>query len=436
MPTPVSEEGAKMKYLENLANELKTEELSYLIEQILPDKSLQKVLLIHPDYTRQDFSDKLVPLLFKQLERRGLKVLHTLNASGTHRPMTEREIRKKLGLEREKFVFFNHEYANPDALTTVGTLSKEFVSEKTMGDLEQPLPVTLNRLFFEEYDLIIVLSGTSPHESTGFSGGLKSIVPGIAGPDVVGLFHWAAVLIGIPRIIGSQDNPAREVINQACKIALEKVNSPVLFLNMVYEETDHGIVAKGLYTGYDFEGALQAYRQAVKASQQIHIIYLDRPVKIAVQVIGESYDEIWTAGKGSYKLQRPGVLVPNGEIIIYAPHIKIFHSNGQMDRSIREIGYHCKDYVKEFLKKHPNFDLNVAAHVINVRGDGTYDPVTKREEFAFTVTLATSIPRRDCEAVGLAYRDPRTIRKEDFQSNDCLWIEHGGKFLYDLKKEA
>lgn len=88
------------------------------------------------------------------------------------------------------------------------------------------------------------------------------------------------------------------------------------------------------------------------------------------------------------------------------------------------------------MKKHPNFDLNVAAHVINVRGDGTYDPVTKREEFAFTVTLATSIPRRDCEAVGLAYRDPRTIRKEDFQSNDCLWIEHGGKFLYDLKKEA
>ncbi|WP_041082334.1 lactate racemase domain-containing protein [Thermotoga profunda] len=425
-----------MSFIENLSGELSSKELSELIERVLPDEKLEKVLLIHPDYTRQDFSDRLVPLVYEHLKKRGLKILHTLNASGTHRAMSEKEVRKKLGLYKEELVFFNHEYANPNALTTVGILSKEFVSEKTMGDLEEPLPVTLNKLFFEKYDLIIVLSGTSPHESTGFSGGLKSIIPGIAGPDVVGLFHWAAVLIGIPRIIGSENNPAREVINEACKIAFEKVNSPVLFLNMVYEETDNGILAKGLYTGFDLEGSLKAYKQAVKASQRIHIIYLDKPVKIAVQVIGENYDEIWTAGKGSYKLQRPGVLVSNGEIIIYAPHIEIFHSNPQMDRSIREIGYHCKDYVKEFLKKHPKFDLNVASHVINVRGDGTYDPILKKEEFAFTVTLATSIPKEECEAVGLAYRDPRSIRKEDFQSDDCLWIEHGGKFLYDLKREA
>ncbi len=436
MHTLEYEEGVEMEFIENLSGGLSEKKLSELVEKILPDRKLEKVLLIHPDYTRQDFSDKLVPLLFEKLKKRGLKTFHTLNASGTHRAMSEKEIRKKLGLYQEEFTFFNHEYANPDALTTVGLLSKEFVSEKTMGDLEEPLPVTLNKLFFEKYDLIIVLSGTSPHESTGFSGGLKSIVPGIAGPDVVGLFHWAAVLIGIPRIIGSVDNPARDVINQACKIAFEKVRSPVLFLNMVYEETDDGILAKGLYADFDFEGSLRAYKQAVRASQQIHIIYLKKPVKVAVQVIGENYDEIWTAGKGSYKLQKPGVLAPNGEIIIYAPHIKIFHSNAQMDRSIREIGYHCKGYVKEFLKKHPKFDLNVAAHVINVRGDGTFDASTGKEEFAFTVTLATSIPKKECEAVGLAYRDPKSIRKEDFKSDDCLWIEHGGKFLYDLKREA
>lgn len=436
MRIPACEEGVVMNFVENLSGELSSKELSQIVDQMLPDKKLEKVLLIHPDYTRQDFSDKLVPLIVKHLKARGLKVLHTLNASGTHRAMTEKEIRKKLGLYQEQFVFFNHEYANPDALTTVGTLGREFVSEKTMGDLQEPLPVTLNKLFFEKYDLIIVLSGTSPHESTGFSGGLKSIIPGIAGPDVVGLFHWAAVLIGIPRIIGSEDNPAREVINEACKIAFEKINSPVLFLNMVYEETDNGIVPKGLYTGFGFEGSLQAYKQAVKASQRIHIIYLDKPVRTAVQVIGENYDEIWTAGKGSYKLQRPGVLLPDGEIIIYAPHIKTFHSNPQMDSAIRQIGYHCKGYVKQFIKKHPRFDLNVAAHVINVRGDGTFDAMTGREEFAFKVTLATSISKQECEAVGLSYRDPRLIKKEDFQSDDCLWIEHGGKFLYDLKKEA
>lgn len=426
----------EMKMVENLLGELSLEKIANLVENTLYEMKLNKVLLIHPDYTRQDFSDKLVPLIYKQLKTMGMKEFHTLNASGTHRAMSEIEIREKLGLFEEEFTFFNHEYANPDALVNVGFLSREFVSEKTLGDLKQPLPVTLNKLFFEKYDLIIVLSGTSPHESTGFSGGLKSIIPGIAGPDVVGLFHWAAVLIGIPRIIGSLNNPARDVINEACRVAFEKIRSPIIFFNMVYEETDHGIVPKGLYTGSGYEGALNAYEMAVRASEKIHIIYLDKPVKKAVQVIGKNYDEIWTAGKGSYKLQKPGVIVPGGEIIIYAPHIRIFHSNKQMDKAIRAVGYHCKDYVKEFLKTHPEFDLNVASHVINVRGDGKFDPATRKEEFAFNVVLATAIPKEECEAVGLSYLDPKSIKKEDFQSPDCLWIEHGGKFLYDLKKEA
>ncbi|MBC7123313.1 MAG: hypothetical protein H5T94_08795, partial [Pseudothermotoga sp.] len=122
-----------------------------------------------------------------------------------------------------------------------------------------------------------------------------------------------------------------------------------------------------------------------------------------------------------------------GEIIIYAPHIKIFHSNKQMDQAIRQIGYHCKDYVKEFLKRHPNFDRNVAAHVINVRGDGRYDPVTGKEECLFNVTLATGISKEDCEAVSLGYRPCQSIRREDFMDEDSLWIEHGGKFLYELR---
>ncbi len=66
----------------------------------------------------------------------------------------------------------------------------------------------VNKLVTEDYDLIIALSGTLPHESAGYAGGLKIFFPGISGPEVIDLLHWAAVLIGIPRIIGTVDNPA------------------------------------------------------------------------------------------------------------------------------------------------------------------------------------------------------------------------------------
>ncbi|MBA7571188.1 hypothetical protein ES708_12946 [subsurface metagenome] len=291
----------------------------------------------------------------------------------------------------------------------------------------------VNKLITEDYDLIIALSGTSPHEAAGYAGGLKVFFPGISGPEVIDLLHWAAVLIGIPRIIGTVDNPAREVINQGSSYIFSKIKAPTISFNMVFEEKEHRVIPKGLYVGVGFNGFVEAYKQAVSASSQLHVIYLDEPLEFAVQVIDKSYDEIWTAGKGSYKLQSPGVMAPGGEIIIYAPHINCFHSRPEMDLALRQIGYHCKDYVKKYLKLNPEFSKNIAAHVINVRGTGSFDVDSGKEKFDFKVTLATGISKDTCESVGLGYRNPDLIRQENFVEPGKLWIENGGKYLYKIK---
>jgi len=425
----------EMKWIGSSETPLQEDKIRSFIAQTLGQWRGSRVLLVHPDYTRQDFSHVLVPILVDELRQLGMKHLYTLNASGTHRPMTNIEIRQKLGIEG-RFNFFNHEYGNPEALFEVGKLDPEFVSEKTMGEMNRHLPVTVNKLFLQNYDLIVVLSSTIPHEATGFSGGLKTIIPGIAGPDVVGLFHWAAVLIGIPQIIGSVKNTARDIINAACEKVFRFVKAPVLFYNMVFEEKENCVVPRALYAGWNLQGALQAYEKAAEMSEKIHTVYIESPLRCAVQVIGSSYDEIWTAGKGSYKLQKPGVMQEGGEIIIFAPHIKVFHSNPLMDNSIREIGYQSKGFVQDYLRKNPGFDRNVAAHVINVRGPGSFDPCTGKESFLFQVTLATAISEEVCRSVGLGYRSPASIVRKHFESEDCLWIEHGGKYLYDLKREG
>jgi len=54
-----------MLSIENLKEELTEEQLKEIVREGLKDfSSVKKILLIHPDYTRTDFTDKLVPLIY------------------------------------------------------------------------------------------------------------------------------------------------------------------------------------------------------------------------------------------------------------------------------------------------------------------------------------------------------------------------------------
>lgn len=401
---------------------------------------VRKVLLIHPDYSRHDFCSDLVPLIYDELCARGLETLDTLNAPGTHRPMSEAEIERKLGVSRSTHPklgsLYNHEFDNPSALMEAGEIPADFVATQTQGHLNVPLKVTVNRQITAGYDAILAVSGTVPHEAIGYSGGTKLFFPGISGPEVIGLLHWAAVLIGIPRIIGTLDNAARDVVNYGAGMIFSLIkNTPVVSFDMVYSEDErHNVVPRGLFTAAGLEGFRGALERAADLSSRLHILYVDHEVNVAVQQIPEMYDEIWTAGKGSYKLQRPGVIAPGGEVILFAPHIHCFHSNPTMDAEIRAIGYHGRDHVVEYCLQNPEFSKNVASHVINVRGQG--ERIGGVEKFPFQVTLATRISEADCRAVGLGYRDPATLRRDDFEGPGKMWIAEGGQWLYSRRQSA
>lgn len=417
---------------------LTIEEITAELDAALADlKSVKRVLLIHPDYSRNDFSHILTPQLYRALSERGLEKLDTLNAGGTHRAMSQEELMRKLGLEGGSYPkigsMYNHEFDNPGQLLDVCELPASFVKEKTAGNLECPLAVNVNKLVTEDYDLIAAVSGTVPHEALGYSGGTKIFFPGISGPHVIAMLHWAAVLMGIPRIIGTVDNPARDVVNAGTKEIFRLMGStPVLSFNMVYTENEaHEAVPEGLFTGSGFEGFVEAHHRAAALSSKLHILYLDTPKRFVVQQLPAMYDEVWTAGKGSYKLQRPGVLSEGGEIVLFAPHIDCFHSNAAMDAAIRRIGYHGLDYVLDFCGTLPEFDKNVAAHVINVRGLGSMK--NGAESFPFSVTLATQIPEDECLAVGLGYRDPDSLDPSMCSNDDTLWISDGGQWLYSRR---
>src|SRR5262249_61455081 len=109
------------------------------------------------------------------------------------------------------------------------------------------------------------------------SGGTKILFPGVSGPEVIGLLHWAAVLMGIPRLIGLLDNPARDVVNAGADLIFALLGDrPVLSLGMVYTEDDsHRAVPRGLFTGIGREGFRSALAGAAELSARLHIVPLD-----------------------------------------------------------------------------------------------------------------------------------------------------------------
>jgi hypothetical protein len=79
----------------------------------------------------------------------------------------------------------------------------------------------------------------------------------------------------------------------------------------------------------------------------------------------------------------------------------------------------------------------VLAHSTHVRGIGTYEDSV--EKCRIKVTLATGIPREVCERINLGYRDPATIRLEDFANREdegILYVPKAGEMLFQLENPA
>ena len=180
----------------------------------------KRVLLIVPDHTRT----APVGLLFRvihDLIGGETKSLDVMIALGTHPPMTEEAIHRRLEITAEeragKFArvrLLNHAWNDPAALANLGTIPAKEIGELSGGLFEMDVAVKINRAVFD-YDQLIIVGPVFPHEVVGFSGGNKYLFPGISGPEILNFFHWLGAVITNPKIIGTKHTPVRRVVDRA-----------------------------------------------------------------------------------------------------------------------------------------------------------------------------------------------------------------------------
>lgn len=142
----------------------------------------KRVVLIASDHTRPVPSRLIVPGMLKEIRRGNPEAEITiLIATGCHRETTAAELRAKFGdavFENEKIVV--HDCDDAANLVDVGVLPSG-------------ARLIVNRIAAEA-DLLVAEGFVEPHFFAGFSGGRKSVLPGVCARRTVMANHCAAFI--------------------------------------------------------------------------------------------------------------------------------------------------------------------------------------------------------------------------------------------------
>lgn len=156
----------------------------------------KKIVIIASDHTRPVPSKIIAPLLLEEIRKGNPEAEITfLISTGCHRGTTPEELKEKFGeeiVQKEKIVI--HDCDDTSMLASLGTLPSG-------GEL------IINRLAAEA-DLLVSEGFIEPHFFAGFSGGRKSVLPGIAARKTV-IYNHNAAFINDPnaRTGVLEDNP-------------------------------------------------------------------------------------------------------------------------------------------------------------------------------------------------------------------------------------
>ena len=171
-------------------------------------KGRKRATVIISDHTRPVPSKDILPHMLRELREGNPGIEITLLvATGCHRGTTPEELTAKLG----------EEIANREVIRVHDAFSKEENVE--IGTLPSGAPLVIDRLAVET-DLLVAEGFIEPHFFAGFSGGRKSVLPGVCAAATVYGNHCGAFIADEHARTGIlEGNPIHRDMVAAAKLA-------------------------------------------------------------------------------------------------------------------------------------------------------------------------------------------------------------------------
>jgi nickel-dependent lactate racemase len=191
-----------------LENPIASPKLRDIVRAKSAKNGAKNAAIVVNDITRPYPGKLLVEEIVKELKEGGLEDgnIFLVVAYGMHRRNTIPELTEMFGKEViERFRLVHHDGADERTLVSLG---------KTSGGVD----VNVNKEFAAA-DIKILTGLITPHQSAGFAGGRKSVMPGIAGLSSLRTHHSFPIRPNRPSMGWLEGNPFHEEALKAARIA-------------------------------------------------------------------------------------------------------------------------------------------------------------------------------------------------------------------------
>lgn len=279
-PLPVSE-GEEIKRA--IQNPVGSKRLKDIVS------SNASVVILVDDRTRKTPQKRILPFVLDELNDGGVadNQIKLVIATGTHRNMTKEEIIERFG----QVIVARVEIENHDCHNNL--IDKGLTRRGTR--------IVVNRNVLDA-DIRIAVGATLPHHPTGWSGGAKMLLPGVAGTETVNAMH----LLGATEAqLGKVITPMREEMEDFAKeVGLHFIVNVVL--------NEKGDIVRAVSGHF-----VNAHRDIVSWGMKINGVKFTEPADITVSSSFPFDYDLTQADKGLFSAALATRL--GGEIILLSP---------------------------------------------------------------------------------------------------------------------
>jgi nickel-dependent lactate racemase len=382
------------------------------------DKPMKKVLLLPPDHTRlNSYAGPITAMLYEMLTAKGATV-DVMPALGTHAAMSEAELKMMFGDAIPMSAFRVHDWRND--VVSLGKASSEFIKELSNGNLDYEVNVQVNKIVYDNYDLIVSIGQVVPHEVVGMANYTKNIMVGIGGSDMINKSHFLGAVANLEKIMGHADSPVRRLFNYGVDTYLSDL--PFLFMQtvMARDENTGKMAMRGFFAGTGEDPFLAAAKLSVETNLQL----LDKPLKkVVVYLDPEEFKSTWLGNKSVYRTRM--AIADDGDLIVLAPGLVEFGEDPENDRLIRKYGYKGTPNTLKMVAENQELrdNLGAAAHLIHGSSEG---------RFRITYCPGKGVTADEIRSVGFEYGDlDEMMAKYDFANlKDGINIVNGEEIFY------